>query len=70
MNEIISSDEIKNSETYKNSEKMYQNILLRYDTKKKITDGIIIFKNSEVYAGSLGGVILRIVKELTKKLKK
>ena len=25
MNEIISSDEIKNSETYKNSEKMYQN---------------------------------------------
>ena len=66
MNEIISSDEIKNSETYKNSEKMYQNILLRYDTKKKITDGIIIFKNSGVYAGSLGGVILRIVKELTK----
>lgn len=66
MNEIISTQEIQNSETYKNSEKMYQNLLLKYDAKKKITDGIIIFKNSGVYAGNLGGIILKIVKELTK----
>ena len=64
MAEIISTQEIQETKTYKSLEKMYQNLLLNYKTKLQITNGLQIFRNTGVIAGSLGGNPLRIVKEL------
>jgi hypothetical protein len=63
--DLITNEEIKETEIFKNSEKMYQNLLLQYANKKKISEGIVIFKNCGVYPGFLGGKNLKIVKELT-----
>lgn len=64
MAEIISTQEIQETKTYKSLEKMYQNLLLNYKTKQQITNGLHIFRNTGVIVGSLGGNPLRIVKEL------
>jgi hypothetical protein len=64
MNQIISTQEIQETKTYQSLERMYQSLLLNYNTKKQITHGLLVWKNTGVIVGSLGGNPLRVVKEL------
>lgn len=64
MENIISTSEIEETQTFKNLDKMFQNLLLKFASKKQITYGLTVFKNTGSLPGSIGGNPLRVVKEI------
>jgi hypothetical protein len=64
MQQTISASEIQETKIYKSLENCLQNILLTFSSKKQITYGLTVFKNTGVIPSSIGGNTLKVVKEL------
>lgn len=64
MQQTITTSEIQGTKTYKNLDKMFQNLLIKYTSRQQITYGLNVFSNTGVIPGSIGGNTLRVLKEL------
>jgi hypothetical protein len=64
MNSIISNAEIESTKTYQNMESCFKSIALKLTSKKIISAGLLVYKNSGVIPGSVAGNNLKILKDL------
>lgn len=64
MQQTITASEIQGTKTYKNLDKMFQNLLIKYTSRQQITYGLNVHTNTGVIPGSLGGNTLRVLNEL------
>lgn len=64
MEFIVTNQQIEDTPTFQNMEKMFQNLSLKLANKKVISHGLIAFRNTKVIPGSIAGNNLRILKDL------
>lgn len=70
MSYRLNNSEIENTEVFKNLEPCLQNIALKTVSKNAISQALVIYRNSGMIPGSLGGNNLKILKELIEKEQK
>jgi hypothetical protein len=64
MEYIISNAEIENTQAFKKLENCFKNIALKLTSKKIISAGLLVHKNSGIIPGSVSGNNLKILKDL------
>lgn len=64
MNLIISTEDIKNTKVFQNLHPCYQKIAIKLTSQKSISNGLLVWRNSKIISGSVGGNNLKILKEL------
>jgi hypothetical protein len=64
MEYIISNAEIENTKTFKGMDKCFKSIALKLTSKKIISAGFLVHKNSGIIPGSVAGNNLKILKDL------
>lgn len=66
MEFIITTAEIESTETFKSLDKCFKNIAIKLTSKKIISAGLLVHKNSGIIPGSVSGNNLKILKDLIK----
>lgn len=64
MEFIISNAEIENTKTFQTMEKCFRTIALKLTSKKIISAGLLVHKNSGIIPSSVSGNNLKILKDL------
>jgi len=64
MDQIVSTQEIQDTEAYKRLEPVFQNMILKLPNKKTISYGLTIHKNTGVIPGSVAGNNLKVLLDL------
>lgn len=64
MELIIGNAEIKQTKAFQKLEPCFQNLVLKLNSKKSISNGILVYRTTGVISGSIGGNNLKILKEL------
>jgi hypothetical protein len=64
MEFIVSTEEIESTEAFQKLDKCFKHIALRLSSKKIISAGLLVHKNSGIIPGSVAGNNLKILKEL------
>lgn len=70
MENIVSNAEIEKTNAFKKLDLAFQNLVLKLSSKKAISSALLIYRNSGVIPGSIGGNNLRVLKELIENEKK
>lgn len=64
MELIITNTEIQATKAYQKLEPCFKNLVLKLNSKKAISNGLLVFRTTGVISGSIGGNNLKILKEL------
>lgn len=64
MEFTLSNAEIQATKTYEKLEPCFKNLVLKLSSKKAISSGLLIYRNSGIIPGSIGGNNLKVLKEL------
>lgn len=67
MENIVSTQEIQETQAYQKLEKCFQNMVLSYNNKKAISYGLNVHKSTGVIPGSVGGNNLKVLKDIIEK---
>ena len=64
MDLIVGNAEIQSTKAFQKLEPCFQNLVLKLASKKIISNGLSVYRNSGQILGSVGGNNLKILKEL------
>lgn len=67
---VLSNSEIEGTQVFQKLEPCFQTMALKAVNKNAISQALVIYRNSGMITGSLGGNNLKILKELIEKEQK
>ena len=70
QDQLITNEEIQGTNAFKNTEKCFQQLLMKLSVKKNITYGLISYKATGVIPSTIGGNNLKVLRELIENYEK
>ena len=64
MQITISPDEIENTEAFKKLEKVFQKMVIKLDSRQKITNAMNVYRNTGSIPSTVSGNSLKVLNEL------